>query len=103
MAPHPDTWTSKSVRNLDLVETMTADPSTGSTVPPMHLPPAVRHVHRVLSLSTVHRARLYCYLQAVIFQGNVNSLIIGLRGAGLPVLDDIYHKRANTSHVYSLS
>lgn len=81
MAPHPDTWTSKSVRTRIWVETMTA--LLPATVP------ASQCVHRG-SLTrapcpfTFHgyAAGLYCYLQVVIFQANVNRFIIRLRGAG---------------------
>lgn len=81
MAPHPDTWTSKSVRTCIWVETMT--PLLPATVPAS---PCVRRGSptRAPCPFTFHgyAARLYCYLQVVIFQANVNRFIIRLRGAG---------------------
>lgn len=81
MAPHPDTWTSKSVRTCVWVETMTAP--LPATVPAS---PCIRRgsLTRAPCPFTFHGygARLYCYLQVVIFQANVNRFIIRLRGAG---------------------
>lgn len=81
MAPHPDTCTSKSVRTCIWVETMTALLPT--TVPAS---PCIRRgsLTRAPCPFTFHGygARLYCYLQVVIFQANVNRFMIRLRGAG---------------------